>query len=96
MKGAQAQEGRMWVSEHTDRTHKPRTGITIKRKREITHIQVINRSRKVAQSRDVDLRLCGWPSPDKNKALVGPLALFKGRAAQTPGQWRMSSGGQGT
>lgn len=80
MNGAQAQEGR-------DRTHKPRTGITIKRKRETTHSQVINRSRKVAQSRDVDMRLGGRPLPDKNKALVRPLALFKGRAAQTPGQW---------
>lgn len=50
MKRAQAQKGRMWVSEHTDRTRKPRTRLTIKPKREITHGKVINRSVKVAQS----------------------------------------------
>lgn len=77
MKGAQAQEGRMWVSEHTDRTHKPRTGITIKRKREITHSQVINRSQKVAQSQDVDVRLGGRPLPDKNRPWWNPQHCLK-------------------
>lgn len=84
MKRAQAQKGRMWVSEHTDRTCKPRTRLTIKPKREITHGKVINRSVKL-RAVDVEVWLGGGPLPVKDKALVGALVLFKGRTAQTPG-----------
>lgn len=50
-----------WGSLSTLTKQKPRSGLTIKLKREITHSKVINKSQKATQSRDVDVWLSGGP-----------------------------------